>query len=66
MRREKMNNSYNYSSFVGFSSATNDEMKVHEPETQLQQLTDTSANQRDETVDSILFCCALADIYYTD
>ena len=61
-----MNNSINYASFVGFSSATRDECDTYEQETRLQQVTDSSAKQRDEMVDSILFCSALADIHYTD
>ena len=61
-----MNNSYNYSSFIGFSSATSDKCETYEQETGLQQLTDTSTSQRDETIDSMLFCSALTDIYYTD
>ena len=61
-----MNNSVNYASFIGFSSATSDECDTYEQETRLQQVTDSSAKQRDEMTESFLFSSVLADIHYTD
>ena len=61
-----MNNSVNYSSFIGLSSTTGDEFEAHEQENRLQQVADAPATQRDEIVDSFLFSSVLTDIYYTD
>ena len=61
-----MNNSYNYSSFIGFSSATRDEFETYEQESQLPQLTDSVTTRRDETIDGFLFSSVLTEIYSTD
>ena len=61
-----MNNSYNYSDFVDLIHMSDYESSTY-GHTQAQlQSHETTHTKRDETIDSILFCSALTDIYYTD
>ncbi|MDH5473731.1 MAG: hypothetical protein OEY87_06950 [Gammaproteobacteria bacterium] len=61
-----MNNSYNYSDFVELMKTSDHESSIYGHEKTLLQPVTNTHKRRDETIDSILFSSALADIYYTD